>query len=376
MLDKWLNVIVQRLENTAAAVVAKRAAIEKERAGDIARDHAGREFVNSEGYTTPLPKAAQNAQNEYARARRDFEKADLAKALAAAIAMIVARERRDETAAALKAHLAADDLRKAEGVHPEVKPFFALMFALGVDPRRLANVRPETLAIICDIIMWDGHDPDLEDPDSPMPGIFDLYSTRQILMLGQFHDRSRSKPGVPVRPVRYTDPHYFMFNEILPQQTESGGEASAGPQTLDAEPESSIDQANHNVAEADVSNAGPPPSVLPSDQRGDMSETITPEVAIQIAKVVYDKLSYKMDIYWPTTGHDIGDFGPGLVPALEKWVAEDPWVGAQEFLAAARDGKGREFIENERVQGIGRFAHRLLKGDERALEEAKSIGVL
>lgn len=232
MLDRLLNAIAHKLGSYAAAVDAQRKLIEAERASDNARDHAGREFVNPEGFTTPLPKAAQNAQNAYARARRDFEKANPLKALEAAVALILARERRDETAAALKAHLAAEDLRKDEGVHPEVKPFFADMFELGVEPRRLPYVRFETLAIICDMIKWDGHDRDMQDPDSPMPAIFSIYAGRQMLTPGQFYDRERSKPGAPVAKVRYTDPEYIMFGELLPEVSEPASPAMSE----DAEP--------------------------------------------------------------------------------------------------------------------------------------------
>ena len=62
MFDKWFKFISERLETHTAAVIERRTQIERERAGDEARQHAGREFVNAEGFTTPLPKAFENAQ--------------------------------------------------------------------------------------------------------------------------------------------------------------------------------------------------------------------------------------------------------------------------------------------------------------------------
>jgi hypothetical protein len=232
MLDRWLNVIAQRLGTYTAAVNAQRAAIEKERAGDEARDHAGREFVNPEGYTTPLPKNAQNKQNEYARARREYEEADLPRALAAAATLMIARERRDEAVAALKAHLDAEDLRRKEGVHPEVKPFFDDMFKHGIPPRRLPHVRAETRAIIYDILMWDGHDPDMVDPASPMPAIFDLYASRLIVKPGNFGDKSRSALS---SPTNRAGREYYQFSAMVKP---NGGATVAPPseESVETEP--------------------------------------------------------------------------------------------------------------------------------------------
>lgn len=388
MLDKWLNAIVQRLNTTAAAVTAKRTAIEKERASDTARDHAGREFVNSEGYTTPLPKAAQNAQNEYARARRDFEKVDLMGALSVAVAMMIARERRDETAAALKAYLEAEDLRQSEGVHPEVKPFFANMFAMGIEPRRLPYVREEVLAIICDMIMWDGHDRDMQDPDSPMPAIFELYGSRLILKPGQFCDRSRSTPGVPKAKVKYTDPDYYLFGGLVPVVADDSD--TEGGRDLEGDDAAPVhDDLPWGGSEGDskpppgpVSKASPPPLPIVLHARDDervaeAEAPMSPEYAQRIAESVFEKSPVKMGIYWPKE-IERGDFDEArLIPALERWVAsDDNWTGAERFLAAARRGEARAFIDDTRRSSIASLATRLAKGDRVALDEARRVGAL
>ena len=217
MFDKWIRFISRRLDKYVAATAEQRARIESERAGDEARQHAGREFVNAEGFTTPLPKAAENAQNVYARARRDFERSGAAKALMLFVAMLVARDRRDDTLAALKRHKEAEAGRRKTGIHPEVGPHYTDMFARGVEPRHLANVREETRAILADLIRWDGHDPEMADADNPMPRVFGIYASRLILQPGQFGDTARSVSGTPVEPKRYTDPRHYRFDEVVGQ---------------------------------------------------------------------------------------------------------------------------------------------------------------
>lgn len=370
MLDRWLNVIAQRLGTYAAAVNAQRAAIEKERAGDEARDHAGREFVNPEGFTTPLPKNAQNKQNEYARARREYEAADLPRALAAAATLMIARERRDEAVAALKAHLDAEDLRKATGVHREVAPFFGDMFERGVEPRHLANVREETRAIISDLIRWDGHDSQMIDPESPMPAIFDLYASRLLLRPGP-GNRSRSTPGAPTARVRYTDPEYYMFNELVRQPTTEASPELSAPASIDGTPRA--DDGGDPIASHQTAASIEVATVEQPETAGSM----TPERAQAAAEAVFAADRLRMGIYWPK-GIEQGDYDTGrLLPALEEWVAgPDTWSGAKLFLDAARRGEGREFIEMKRAAGIARFAAALIAGDQRALDEAHRAGAL
>lgn len=352
MLDRLLKSINQKLDTHTAAAVAQRAKIERERAGDVARQHAGREFENSEGYTTPLPKAAQQAQNAYARSRRDFEANGGASALTLAITMMIARERRDETAAALKRHEEAEARRRAVGVHKEVEPFFDLMFDHGVEPRHLVNVRPETLAIICDLIRWDGHDPELVDPASPMPPIFGLYSNRTILKPGQFGDKSRSAATAPVRPIRRSDPQCYMFGDLV------AGSDEAVPSEL------------------------VPAAVSEHQEEGALSAETLPEEAAaadslrEVAEKLHDADPIKVDIYWPRGGYPIGDFTPErLIPALEQWIADDAWPGARDFLEAARRGEARQFIDHIREEAIGRIAAALMDGDPGTVERARSAGL-
>lgn len=382
MLDKLLKVIVQRLDTTAAAVIAKRKAIERERASGDARDHAGREFLNSEGYTTPLPKAAQNAQNEYARARRDFEKADLPGALSSAITMMVARERRNETAVALQAYLEAEALRQTEGVHPEVKPHFARMFAMGIEPRMLPYVREMTLAIVCDVIMWDGHDPDMLDPASPMTAIFDLYASRLIVKPVHSGHRSRSRPDGADKEAERIRPDCYIFDKLAPTvPDEIVNEDDNTAAFEDEQPQVSTVAAVDTQREAAVEAFAPVfPIVLGDPDKplvADVDAPMSPQYAQRVAESVYEKNPYKMSVYWPK---DIerGEFHDSrLIPALERWVAsDDNWTGAEQFLTAARRGEARTFIDEKRRNGISLLASRLVSGDQGALDEAKRLGVL
>jgi hypothetical protein len=373
MLDRLLNVVAHKLGSYTAAVNAQRRTIEAERASDSARDHAGREFVNPEGFTTPLPKAAQNAQNAYARARRDFEKADPMGALAATVAMMVARERRDEAVAALKAHQAAEDLRKDEGVHQDIRPFFADMFELGIEPRRLANVRVETLVIICDMIMWDGHDPDMEDEASPMPDIFGIYASRQILKSGQFGAGTRSKPGVPLAPVRHTDPEYFMFNYLVSANDDQASAAQQPEALAPAEPAETLGQVDRPVS-APVAIEPPVVSAALAERE---TQELTPDDARRLADAIFNADPHRMGIYWPRD-IDVGEYDPAkLIPALERMAAsERNWSGVADFLGAARQGQAREFIKGRQASGVQRLAADLLAGDERAVTTARRLGLM
>lgn len=215
MLDKMLKGVLARLEANSAAVIAQQTAIERERAGDEARDHAGRMLESPEGYSYTPSRAYQKAQKDYAKARRDWEEKGLG-ALELFATLMIARERRDEAKAWFHQHASAAAHRQTTGIHPEIVPFFALMFEQGVEPRHLANVRQALMAIICDMLRWDGHDPDMTDPTSPIAAIFAIYAERLLLVPGQFGDRSRSVPGVAMAPVRQADPRYYMFGDLVP----------------------------------------------------------------------------------------------------------------------------------------------------------------
>lgn len=53
----------------------------------------------------------------------------------------------------------------------------------------------------------------------------------------------------------------------------------------------------------------------------------------------------------------------------------DAWIGAQQFLAAAMRGEGAEFIEGRRRYAVHRVMQALLDGDERAIGDAREVGI-
>lgn len=209
MLDKLMKTVSHLTNKHDADTAALRARVERERAGDHARQHAGREFQNPEGHTTPLRRNAENAQVAYARARKAFEKDNGLSALANYMAMEIARQRRDEAAAALKKHEAEEAQRLATGVHKEVAAFFALLFGDGVEPRHLANISEDVRVIISDLIRWDGYDWDRLDPESPVPQVVAIYRHRAKVRPGREGHKTRSQP----REVGNADPNLYRFGD-------------------------------------------------------------------------------------------------------------------------------------------------------------------
>ena len=364
MLGRLLNHIVTRLDAAAAAVRNQRAELERERAGDTSRPYAGTMLKNSEGHSTSLRRAAENAQKEYARLRREWEDQGLP-AMALLTALVIGRERRDEAREAFLQHQKDDATRIETGVHPDIRACFAAMFEHGVEPRHLATVRPEMIAIVSDLLRWDGHDPETSDPDSPLPEVFGIYAERMILRPGQVITEPRSAPGVPPRAVRYTDPVYYAFDELIPRAIH-GAEAAVAKTT-----------------EADT-NDGPlsaiePPRVavnigIASEPVGLSVQSLTPLRANAYAERIAD---HRMAAYWPEGGGEYRSYDTDkLLPALRRLVdsGKAP-VGVALFLDEASNGRAREFFEDARQRIVTALKTRLEAGDDRALAEARSLNL-
>lgn len=386
MLDTVVGAVAHKLDTYKKAVLAQRVTIERERAGDTARQHAGREFENSEGFTTSLPRAAQNAQNEYARLRRDFLQHGGVEALSSAIALLVARERRDEAGAALKRHEEAENERRATGVHREVKAGFALMFAQGVEPRHVAEVRPAMMAIISDLLRWDGQDPEWADPDSPVPAVFEIYASRVLMVPSKTSDKKRSYCGIAPAQVRATDPLYWDFSRRPPigapfEPNDADARVSVEPLdpvapleqvtpiiVVTEPPEQDVFAVAPSVPKAAVANEQPEP--VPA--LGPLSRARAQEMAEFIA----DNHPQRIPRFWPPEGVERGDYDSDmLVPALKRWCHSQRTISGEAFLGAAYNGQAREFIENQRRVMVQRLTDGLLAGEDRALEEARFVGL-
>lgn len=394
MLDVIIRSIVRKLDEHAQEVRAQRVKIERERAGGEPRKIATAILKHPEGYATSPREAAESAQKAYAKARAEWELAGIPM-LSKLATLAIARERRDETAAALRDHEETQTVRKATKVHPDFRRLNDAMIAHGVQTGHAATATDGVIAIVSDILMWAGADPDMLDPDSPLPAILDVYGTRLILTPGQSGERSRSRPGVPVRQVKYTDPEYYMFNEVaLPAVAIVPGKKVEAPPELaaveEAEPTpapigtETVPTVVAPVAMPDRTPAAsaepepePEPAPAPStpSSREASDQPISAELAQRIAEAVFNGNPFKLGIYWPKNGYPVGDYEPArLIPALEKAIEDDPWDGWMDFLAAARRGQASEFIKGKRRSGVTHLAIQLQRGDERALGEARAAG--
>lgn len=280
MLDKLMRAALAKFEKNMAAVMTQRQAIERELAGDKARDHAGRILKSPEGFSTPPPKALENSQKAYAAARREFAKVGPV-AMESYVAMMIARERLKEAQRWNREHAAADAERLSTGVHPDIKAYFADMFMHGVLPRHLAYVRLETLAIVCDIMRWDGHDPDAIDPASPVRAIYSLYQKRTMLTASNVVTPLRSQPGTPPRRVRETDPQYYFFDIFdHPEGTEGSARGEMGED--EAEPAKLAEQAIDAVIDRPPSAAPEAISGIPEIHNAAIIESAAPDDTVKV----------------------------------------------------------------------------------------------
>lgn len=258
MFDRLTKGAMARLESHAAAVKKQRDEIERERAGDDPREWAGRFLKNSEGYSTSPAKAAENTQKEYARARREWEKVG-APMIASAVAMMVARERRDEAAAVLKAHEDSEFERQRTRVHPEVRSYFATMFDHGVQPERLANVRVELIAIVSDLIRWDGADQEWSDADNPVPDVFRIYAKRLLEQPNLNYHKPKSVPGEAVVPKQYSgDTVHYMINKTMESIDSRAADVGQAPAANETQLDEDVIASRDDTQEVPLTVASPP----------------------------------------------------------------------------------------------------------------------
>lgn len=380
MLDIIVKSIMRKLDVHVDEVRSQRVEIERERAGGKPRTIATAILQHPEGYATSPREAARSAQKAYAKARGDWEQHGIPM-LTKLATLAVARERRDETAAVFREHEEKEAVRKATKVHPDFRRLNDTMIAHGVQTGHAATATPGIIAIASDIIMWAGADPDLLDPDSPLRDILEVYATRLILTPGQFGDKSRSQPGVPVRQVKYTDPEHYLFNEAAQPAVDIAAGTKPEPAVKSVAvyddneaPAAPVEGERAQETITAVASA-PPATLMPAGQSDVGSQPISPEFALHIAETVFDKNPFKLSIYWPKDGYPVGDYDPArLIPALEKAIGVDPWEGWKGFLAAAQQGQAREYIESRRHAGVSHLAAALQRGEERALAEGRLAG--
>ncbi|GHH16109.1 hypothetical protein GCM10008023_19740 [Sphingomonas glacialis] len=387
MLDTIVKSIIGKLDVHLAEVRAQRAQIERERAGGAPRTITTAILKHPEGYASSPREAAESAQKAYAKARKDWEKQGIP-LLALAATLAIARERRDETAAVLSNHEESEAIRKSTKVHPDFRRLNDAMIAHGVQTGHAATAADGTIAIVSDILQWAGADPEMLDPSSPLPAILQVYASRLILTPGQFGDRSRSKPGVPVPQVKYTDPEHYLFNGMVephhgsPQPTERPNVAAnasdevaraattsreASPRTDSAEPIQDATASAAPVLPVQESEVAPPGAVqITHTDEYALPPHISEADAAQI--VEGGRRWVNIDTDWPfelkvaigfTTKTDAE-----IIASVEAAVAPAGETPFRYFLDAARSGGVDAGHAAYREATIRRFAYEFATRDE------------
>jgi hypothetical protein len=260
-----------------------------------------------------------------------------------------------------------------------IKACFAAMFAHGIEPRQLANVRPETIAIISDLIRWDGHDPHMKDSTSPVPQVVEIYRSRLLLTPGQLGSGARSVPE-PLTGRLSKGSNFYVFDHLVPAASNVSQAAD-----IAASKESPTEVKSTNVEGDEPAYAMPqaaPATPTGNDVAGvaepiEDGHAMTPTRAKIYAEFLADNHRFQVALYWPKDGVTRDDYEPDrLAPALEKWIASGgAWSGAEAFLVAVRQGQGREFIAERRAMAIARLTPLLLNGDKHTVDDARSLGL-
>lgn len=384
MLDKYVNAIINRLSNVIATVSARRDELERQRSTDrFAQSYLGTALKHPEGHTVPLRKSAERAQHEYAEVRAEWAQKG-PEALALLASLVIARERRDETKAVWERHDAAEQERVHTKYHPEVRRLFSQLFDHGITPAMVEQLWPETIGIIADIILWQVSDREGQDADSPIPGLFEMYAERTMIMPGGSHTVVRSTPGVPPAKVKYTDPPHYMFGVRAP--------------TIGTAPPLVEDDGGMVIGDVIVATVGPaqdhtsdavaPPAAVPEATTSTKPAPAAPAAnAVPVAPTLDEATAAAwaeqmsaddphVGIYWPD-GYPVGDFDQErLVRALGEYAKTDrAWSGSSNFLAAAEAGGAEQFIADRRLSSIKSLANRLIAGEHNEMERARRAGL-
>ncbi|KQM62692.1 hypothetical protein ASE75_13775 [Sphingomonas sp. Leaf17] len=272
MLDKYVNAVMNKVSGVIAAVGAQRAEWERQRGSDrYAQSYLGTALKHPEGHTSPLPKSAERAQQEYASLRAEWEEVG-PQMLTLAASLMIARERRDETKSVWERHDEEEQKRVATKYHPQVRRLFAQLYDHGVTPAMLDLLKPETIGVLSDLILWDASDRDGGDVNSPLPGVFGLYAGRELIMPSGGHTVTRSRPGIAPPSVKHSDPVYYRFDlEVVAATSVANDDAPDQDDTAPGEAVIVDAEASAILLEASVA---PPPSPAEDAQEDDAKSAL------------------------------------------------------------------------------------------------------
>jgi hypothetical protein len=342
MLDKYVNAVMNKVSGVIAAVGAQRDEWERQRGNDrYAQSYLGTALKHPEGHTSPLRKSAERAQQEYASLRAEWQEAG-PQMLTLAAALMIARERRDETKALWERHDAEEQKRLATKYHPEVRRLFAQFFDHGVKPAMLDLLRPETIGIMADLILWDASDRDGTDGNSPLPQVFGIYAGRTMVMPGGGHTVTRSLPGIAPASVKHSDPDYYRFDVLAASNAlAAGGQPEGEVAAEKAASESRADE--HN----DLDEPVPPTDEKVQHTAGqgvsEVASMITEAATITHHGQVAERM---IDDEFALPAHIPPEDAEALMAGAKRWVAmDDEWRFELRGAMGWTDNPGPEAIE-------------------------------
>jgi hypothetical protein len=379
------KLIAEALEISTADVNRMHQALLEEQSSADARYAATSALMHPEGSTTPINEACRRTQKRVADLREKARQ-QLPQAFALLLALQIATQRRDEAQQHREQKRDEDAEYLATGVKTDTRDWMGRLVNHGVYPSYLKNLSDENVAIIADMISWKAKDPRYKESANPWRDVLSVYATRRIEKPGKGEKAVRSVLGTPMRNRHIRELGDYMFNEMvepswlpitlstIDAMGGSGAPAKSASSTGDAE----LGRVPHADAakKEPIAGADAVPESRQGVANGD-AEELSPSRAREIAEAIFDRNPIKMGIYWPRDWTDRDDYDPvRLVAALEAWVASGTaWTGAEDFLAEAKLGRGRQFIDARRLWGIERLADRLASAEPTAIEEARGAGL-
>lgn len=377
MLDNYVNAVMAKVSGVIAAVGAQRHEWERQRGGDRhAQSYLGTALKHPDAHTTPLRKSAERAQQEYASLRAEWAKVG-PQMVTLFASLMIARERRDETKAVWERHDAEEQRRRATKYHPELRRLFAQFHSHGVTPAMLDLLRPETIGIIADLILWDAFDRNRVEPGSPLPAVLNIYADRAMMMPVNEQTVTRSAPGIAPLFAEDGGPVYYQFGRLdVPSGTRNGTHETSGGVPMGHDLDEAA--ADHSIEPREDQGADlPEPPVIMQAEAATASLSVDSATALEWAERIADMDPQFMASYWPR-GQTIDDYDPRtLIPALEDDIASGRgWVVTPVFLAAVQEGRGVEFMAERRQSKIRWLAGDIEAGKEDALMAVRDAGLL
>jgi len=390
MLDDIVRMAMEALELTDAQVDEARKALLAEVATVDARAAAADALWNPKGSTTRLENAVPAAQQKLSDHRDALAKA-APKFMALALAVEVARQRRDDAEKMLQLKWKAGSAAGTSGVPKEVVDWYPRLERHGVKRSYLGEFSNETVAIIADLIRWKAKDARFRDPDNPWRAVLGTYAERIIVQPGRKFVASLSTPGTPTKPRHVSSDRHYMFNEMFRElpPVPAATPVPAPPASVtfdcsvypnDAAAERTADPQQPAVAEAvtgievsgtaveiepDVNEAMPTasgsgspngPAVVDDYAEYALPDRITPEVAAELTSYAEQYLTGYDDWVWDLNYEiDQGGTDEEVIARVRRLTDKPKETPYRYFVEAAENGgvaAGRDAYRQASVRRV------------------------